>query len=49
MERASHIATVVASLVAMVTFAVGLYQFTETQKLSRENLRLQAATLNQDR
>ena len=49
MERAAHIATVIASIVAVVTFSVGLYQFTETQKLSRENLRLQAATLNHER
>jgi hypothetical protein len=49
MERAASIATVVAAVVAIVTFAVGVYQFTDTQQLARKNLELQAATLNQER
>lgn len=49
MQRVAHIATVIAAFVAMVTFVVGLWQFNETQRLTRENLRLQAETLYNDR
>ena len=49
MERAAHIATVAASIVAIVAFAVGLTQFNETQRLSQDNLRVQAETLNHER
>jgi hypothetical protein len=49
MTRVADKATVVAAGVAILTFAVGLYQFTDTQKLARRNLELQAATLDQER
>ena len=49
MERAAHIATIVAALVAILAFGFGLSQFSETQKLTRENLKLQAETLTHER
>lgn len=49
MERVSDVATVVASLVAIVAFGVGLGQFSLTQQLARENLRLQAQALDDER
>jgi hypothetical protein len=49
MERAAHFATIIASLVATFTFSFGLLQFNETQKLARENLRLQTETLIHER
>jgi len=49
MERAAHIATIIASLVAILAFGFGLSQFTDTQQLARENLRLQAQALSHER
>lgn len=49
MERAAHISTIVASLVAILAFGFGLWQFTETQTLTRVNLSLQAETLDHER
>jgi hypothetical protein len=49
MERAAHFATITAALVAIFTFGFGLLQFGETQKLARENLRLQTETITLER
>ena len=46
MEKLAHGATVVGAIFAVVTFWIGLGQFTKTQELARENLRLQAETLD---
>ncbi len=45
MERAAHLAT----LVAAVALLVGVVQFTKTQHLARRNLDVQMRTLRQDR
>jgi hypothetical protein len=49
MQRAAHFATVVAALVAIAMLGLGFSQFIETQKLTRENLRLQTDVLNHER
>jgi hypothetical protein len=45
----ASIATVVASIVAIIALTVGLWQFNKTQRFARENLRLQAKTLQHER
>ena len=49
MERLAHIATVIAALVAILAFGFGLSQFNETQRLTRENLKLQMEALSHER
>jgi hypothetical protein len=49
MERAATFSTISASLVTIFAFCFGIWQFTETQKLTQENLRLQAETLDHER
>ena len=49
MERDAHLATIVAARVAAFTCVFGLLQFHETQRLTRENLQLQAETLKHER
>ena len=49
MERAAHAATVVAALIAIFALTFGLWQFNQTQTLTRENLRLQKETLGYER
>ena len=48
-ERAAHLATVLATLVAAGAFVFGVYQFRDTQQMARRNLELQMETLQQDR
>lgn len=38
MKKLESVSVVIASLVAVVTFLVGLWQFDQTQKLARDNL-----------
>lgn len=49
MERFVHVATVAAAVVAAASFGFGIYQFSETQKLARSNLEMQAEALAWDR
>ena len=49
MKPLADLATVVAAVAAVAALAFGLYQFNETQALTRENLRLQAETLGHER
>jgi hypothetical protein len=49
MERNAHIATVAPAVIAAAAFLFGVCQFTQTQKLARKNLELQAETLQQER
>jgi hypothetical protein len=46
---AAHCATIAAALVAALAFIVGLLQFNETQKMTRENIRLQNEVLTHER
>lgn len=48
MARAAHIASIVASLVTIIAFVTGIWQFYETQKLSQENLKMQAEALKNE-
>ena len=49
MERAAHLATIVGAVVAAGALLVGVYQFTETQQMTRRNLELQMETLQHER
>lgn len=48
-EIAAHLATTVAAIVAIVTLIFGFFQFRETQRMTREALRLQTDTLGRER
>jgi len=49
MERAAHLATAIGALIAVGGLLFGLYQFIETQRMTRRNLELQAETLQYER
>jgi hypothetical protein len=49
LQNSANIATVIASIVAIITFYYGYQQFQETQQATRENLILQKDALNQER
>jgi hypothetical protein len=44
LQKASHWATIAASIVAVITFGLGYMQFRETQKATRETLHLERQT-----
>jgi len=49
LQNAANVATIVAAIFATAAIWLGYYQFSETQKLTRDSLSLQVSALKNDR